>query len=174
MPIYWLITALMGFGVIGAFLPGIPGMTIILAAVIIWGALNGFDSIAIALAVTIGVWVLSFGIDFVATLWGMKKAGASKWGQIGAIVGMVAGFLGLLPTIPIGGPLGPLIGIFIGPLLGALIGEYLYCRQLNRALKAAIGVLVSTLVGNLIQGFLAIAAMTVFLFTTLPQLSQLP
>ena len=171
MPTYWLITALMGFGVIGAFLPGIPGMTIILAAVIIWGLIQGFNTIAIALAVTIGIWVISFGIDFLATLWGMKKAGASKWGQIGAIVGMVAGFLGLLPTIPIGGPLGPLIGIFIGPLLGAMIGEYLYCRNLKKAFKAAMGVLLSTLVGNMIQGFLAIAAMAVFLATTIPQLS---
>ena len=171
MPTYWLITALMGFGVIGAFLPGIPGMTIILAAVIIWGLIQGFNTIAIALAVTIGIGVISFGIDFLATLWGMKKAGASKWGQIGAIVGMVAGFLGLLPTIPIGGPLGPLIGIFIGPLLGAMIGEYLYCRNLKKAFKAAMGVLLSTLVGNMIQGFLAIAAMAVFLATTIPQLS---
>ena len=29
MSLYWLITAVMGLGVIGAFLPGIPGMTII-------------------------------------------------------------------------------------------------------------------------------------------------
>ncbi|NJN24241.1 MAG: DUF456 family protein [Acaryochloridaceae cyanobacterium RL_2_7] len=168
MSLYWLITAVMGLGVIGAFLPGIPGMTIILAAVIGWGLLQGFDSVAIALVVTIGIWVLSFGIDFLATLWGMKKTGASKWGQIGAIAGMVAGFLGLLPTIPIGGPLGPLIGIFLGPLIGAFIGEYLYCRQLKKASKAALGVLLSTLVGNMIQGFLAIAAMAIFLFTTLP------
>ena len=171
MPTYWLITALMGFGVIGAFLPGIPGMTIILAGVIIWGMIQGFDAIGIALAVTIGIWVISFGVDFLATIWGMKKTGASKWGQIGAIAGMIAGFLGLLPTIPIGGPLGPLIGIFIGPLIGAMIGEYLYCRRVKKAFKAAMGVLLSTLVGNMIQGFLAIAAMAVFLFTTLPQLT---
>lgn len=170
MPTYWLITVVMGFGVIGAFLPGIPGMTIILAAVILWGLIQGFNTIAIALAVTVSIWVLSFAIDFLATFWGMKKAGASKWGQIGAIVGMIAGFLGLLPTIPLGGPLGPLVGIFIGPLLGAMIGEYLYCRKLKKAFKAAIGVLVSTLVGNMIQGFLAITAMAVFLATTFPQL----
>ncbi len=170
MPTYWLITALMGFGVIGAFLPGIPGMTIILAAVIIWGVIQGFNTIAIALAVTVGIWVVSFGIDFLATFWGMKKAGASKWGQIGAIIGMVAGFLGLLPTIPISGPLGPLFGIFLGPLIGAMVGEYLYCRKLKKAFKAALGVLVSTLVGNMIQGFLAITAMAVFLVTTIPAL----
>lgn len=171
MPTYWLITALMGVGVIGAFLPGIPGMTIILAAVIIWGLIQGFNTIAIALAVTVGIWVVSFAIDFLATFWGMKKAGASKWGQMGAIVGMVAGFLGLLPTIPLTGPLGPLVGMFVGPLMGAMIGEYLYCRQLKKAFKAAIGVLVSTLVGNMIQGFLAMTAMAVFLVTTIPQLT---
>ncbi|MCM1984317.1 DUF456 domain-containing protein [Lyngbya confervoides] len=173
MAIYWLLVAVMGIGVVGAFVPGLPGMTLILACVMIWGLIHGFSTIGIALAATIGLWVLSFGVDFLATLWGMQKAGASKWGQIGAIIGMVAGFLGLLPTLPIGGPLGPLIGIFIGPLLGALIGEYLYCRNLKTACKAALGVLVSTLVGNMIQGFLAIAAMAVFLATTLPRMTAL-
>ncbi|MEM9136710.1 MAG: DUF456 family protein [Cyanobacteria bacterium P01_F01_bin.42] len=168
MPTYWLITALMSLGVIGSFLPGIPGMTIVLAAIIIWGLIHGFNAVGVALAVAAGVLMLSFGVDVFATVWGMKKTGASKWGQIGAIVGMVAGFLGLLPTIPIGGPLGPLIGIFIGPLLGAIIGEYLYCRRLTQALKAALGVLLSTLVGNIIQGFLAMATMAVFLSTTWP------
>lgn len=112
-----------------------------------------------------GVLLLSVGIDLLATYWGAKRAGASKWGQIGAIVGFVLGFFGLLPAWLIGGPL---LGIFIGPLLGAIIGEYLYRKDLAIAVKAGIGVVVSSLIGNFIQGFLALAAVIVFLVTNWP------
>lgn len=168
MAIYWLVVAGMVLGVIGSFLPGLPGMTLMLGCVLVWGFFKGFAGLGLTVGVIFGIWVLSFGIDFFATFWGMKKAGASKWGQIGALVGMIAGFLGLLPTIPIGGPLGPLLGLMLGPLLGAVVGEYLYRRDLKIALKAALGVLVSTIFGNVIQGCLAIASLILFLVTTWP------
>jgi hypothetical protein len=168
MVLYGFFALLMILGIIGAFLPGLPGVSIILALAILWGALNGFQGMLISLLVIAVIWGLSFGVDVLATFWGMKKAGTSKWGQIGAIVGMVAGFLGLLPTIPISGPLGPLVGILLGPLIGAIIGELLYRRKLGPALKAAIGVLVSTLVGNILQGLLAIVAVIAFLVDTWP------
>jgi uncharacterized protein YqgC (DUF456 family) len=104
-------------------------------------------------------------IDLLATYFGAKRGGASKWGQIGAIVGFFVGFLGLLPALPFGGPL---LGIFIGPLLGAIIGEYLYRRDLQIALKAGIAVVVSSVIGNLIQGILALAVVIFFVVTTWP------
>lgn len=165
--LYWLLVALMGVGIIGAVVPGIPGTSLILVAIIIWGVVQGsFSSVTIPLTVTIAVLLLSVGIDFLATYWGAKRAGASKWGQIGAIIGLVVGILGLLPALPFGGPL---LGILIGPLLGAIVAEYLYRRNLTLALKAGVGIVVGSLVGNLIQGVLAIAAVGVFLFATLPQ-----
>lgn len=165
--IYWLLVALMVVGVIGAVVPAIPGTTLILIAIIIWGIVSSsFAAIKIPLIVTVIVLLLSIGVDFLAGYLGAKQAGASKWGQIGAFVGLVVGFLGLLPALPFGGPL---LGILLGPLLGAIIGEYLYQRQLGTAIKAGVGIVVGTLIGNLIQGLLAIAAVVVFLVTTWPQ-----
>jgi len=164
--LYWLLVALMVVGIIGAVVPGIPGTSLILLAIVIWGFVSGsFSSVTVPLIVTIAVLLLSIGIDFLATYLGAKRAGASKWGQIGAFIGLIVGILGLLPALPVGGPL---LGILIGPLLGAIVGEYLYQRNLNLALKAGVGIVVGSLVGNLIQGLLAIAAVGVFLFTTLP------
>ncbi|NEQ27167.1 MAG: DUF456 family protein, partial [Microcoleus sp. SIO2G3] len=77
--------------------------------------------------------------------------------------GLLAGFFGLLPALPIGGPL---VGILFGPLVGAAIAELIYRRDLRLALKAALGILVGTVVGNGIQFVLAIATVAVFLFTT--------
>ncbi|BAY27149.1 hypothetical protein NIES2100_69710 [Calothrix sp. NIES-2100] len=165
--IYWLLVAVMVVGIIGAVVPAIPGTSLILIAIIIWGVVSSsFAAIKIPLIVTIIVLLLSIGVDFLAGYIGAKQAGASKWGQIGAFVGLLLGFFGLLPALPFGGPL---LGILLGPLLGAIIGEYLYQRQLGVAIKAGIGIVVGTVVGNLLQGILAIAAVIVFLVTTWPQ-----
>jgi uncharacterized protein YqgC (DUF456 family) len=165
--IYWLLVALMVVGIIGAVVPAIPGTSLILIAIIIWGIVSSsFAAIKIPLIVTVIVLLLSVGVDFLAGYLGAKQAGASKWGQIGAVVGLLLGFFGLLPTLPVGGPL---LGILFGPLLGAIIGEYIYRRDFWLAVKAGVGIVVGTLIGNLIQGVLAIAAVVVFLFTTWPQ-----
>ncbi|MEH2075022.1 MAG: DUF456 family protein [Nostoc sp.] len=165
--IYWLLIAVMLVGIIGAVVPAIPGSSLILIAIIVWGIVSSsFAAIKIPLIVTIIVLLLSVGVDFLASYVGARQAGASKWGQIGAIVGLVVGFLGLLPTLPFGGPL---LGILLGPLLGAIIGEYIYRREFGLAVKAGIGIVVGSLVGNLIQGLLAIAAVAVFVVTTWPQ-----
>jgi uncharacterized protein len=165
--IYWLLVAVMLVGVIGAVVPAIPGTSLILIAIIIWGIVSSsFAAIKIPLIVTVIVLLLSMGVDFLAGYLGAKQAGASKWGQIGAIVGLFLGFFGLLPALPFGGPL---LGILLGPLLGAIIGELIYRRDLGIAVKAGIGITVGTLVGNLLQGILAVGAVIVFLWTTWSQ-----
>lgn len=167
--LYWLLIALMVVGIVGAVVPGIPGTSLILAAIAIWGVVQGsFSSISVPLAVAVAVLLASIGIDVLASYWGAKKAGASKWGQIGAIVGLICGFLGLLPALPFGGPL---LGILIGPLLGAIVGEYLYQKNWQLAFNAAVGIVVGSLIGNVIQGVLAIATVGVFIFTTWSQVA---
>ncbi|MBW4695547.1 MAG: DUF456 family protein [Lyngbya sp. HA4199-MV5] len=164
LTLYWLLVAVMVIGIIGAVVPMIPGMSLIAIAIFIWGAVKGFGSVSLALPLAIVLLVISLGIDFLATYYGAKQAGASKWGQLGALVGLVVGILGLLPALPIGGPI---LGILIGPILGAIVGEFLYRRDLKLAAKAALGIVVGSLVGNLIQALFAIATVAVFLWTTL-------
>ncbi|MGB3238122.1 MAG: DUF456 family protein, partial [Geitlerinemataceae cyanobacterium] len=163
--LYGLLIVLMIVGVAGAVIPALPGSSLILAGVVIWGVVAGFSGLGWALGVAVAVAVLSIGIDILATYWGAKQAGVSKWGQIGAIVGLLVGMLGLLPAWILGGPI---LGIIIGALLGAIVGEYLYRRDFTLAFKAGISVVVSSLVGNLIQGMLALVAVVVFLLTTWP------
>ncbi|NDJ17240.1 DUF456 domain-containing protein [Myxacorys almedinensis] len=166
--LYWALVAVMVVGIVGAIVPGIPGIGLILAAVVVWGFVKGFAAVSVALPVAIAVFVVSIGVDFLATYWGAKKAGASHWGQIGAIVGFVLGFLGFLPTVPIGGPIGIIIGILLGPLLGAIVGEFLYRKDLLLAVKAGMGIVVGSVLGNLLQAIFAIATVGIFLYTTVP------
>lgn len=166
--LYWFLIAVMVVGIIGGFVPGIPGPTMILAAIVVWGlAIQNFLPIAWPLGIAIVVLLFSIGIDLLASQWGAKKAGASKWGQIGAIVGMFLGFFGLLPALPFGGPL---LGLLLGPLLGAIVGEFLYTQNFAKSVKAGVGIVVGSVVGNIVQGVLAIAPVVVFLLSTLPTL----
>lgn len=161
--LYWFIVALMVVGVFGAFVPGIPGAILIVLGIIIWGIVHGFAGLWVPLIVSLLVFVASIGVDFLAAYLGAQQAGASKWGQIGAIVGLVLGIVGLLPALPVGGPI---LGLIVGALLGAIVGEMLYHRDWQRALKAAVGVVVGSLVGKIVEGSLALVAMIVFLVYT--------
>lgn len=172
--LYWVLLALMIVGVLGAVLPGIPGAILILAAIVVWGVVQGFSDVALPLGVTVLILLLNIGIDFLANYWGAKQVGASKWGQIGSIIGLLVGVFGLLPALPFGGPL---LGVLLGPLLGAIVGEFFYRRELQLAdrvelsFKAGVGIVVGSLIGKLVQGLLALAAVAVFVLTTWPMVS---
>lgn len=170
--LYWILIAVMVVGVIGAVVPAVPGPSLILGAILVWTVIQGFSNVSwIPLVAIFVILILSAGVELLASYWGAKRAGASKWGQIGALIGLGLGFFGLLPALPFGGPL---IGILFGPLIGAFIGEFFYRRDLelglraNQALKAGIGVVLGSLIGNLIEGLLALFAVVIFVWSTWP------
>ncbi len=170
--VYWILLAVMLVGVVGAVVPGIPGPSLILGSILVWIVVQGFNVNWLPLIAIFVILILSAGVGFLATYWGARQAGASRWGQIGAIVGLLLGFFGLLPAWLFGGPL---LGILVGPLLGAIIGEFLYRRELpleertTQSVKAGVGVVVGSLMGNLIEGLLAIAAVVIFVVSTWSQ-----
>ncbi|MBF2029380.1 MAG: DUF456 family protein [Oscillatoriales cyanobacterium C42_A2020_001] len=169
LTLYWILVVVMVVGIIGAVVPAIPGISLIAGAAVVWAIATGFpQSALIPMVVAIVILLLGIGIDFLAGYLGAKQAGASKWGQIGAFIGLIFGMLGFLPAVPFGGPLGPLLGILLGSAIGAIVGELLYRRDLGIALKAALGIVVGTVVGNIIQGVLAFATVVVFLVFTWP------
>jgi hypothetical protein len=164
--LYGILVTLMLVGAIGTMIPGVPGTSLVVVAIAIWGILHGLGQVALPLTVAIIVLICSIGIDLLATYWGAKKAGASKWGQYGAIFGFFLGLFGLLPALPIGGPIA---GMIVGPFVGALVAEFIYSRRLWRSVKASIGILVGTVVGNMIQGGLALVTVIIFVVTTWSQ-----
>jgi hypothetical protein len=144
---------------------------LILAAILVWTIVQGFNVSWVPLIAIFVILILSAGVELLATYWGAKQAGASKWGQIGALIGLGLGFFGLLPALPLGGPL---LGILVGPLVGAIIGEFFYRRDLpleertKQSVKAGVGVVVGSLIGNLIEGLLAFVAVVIFVWSTWP------
>ncbi len=173
--LYWILVAVMIVGVIGALVPAIPGIGLILGAMLVWGFVSKFAGMGVSLVVTLVILLLSIGVDFLATVWGAKKVGASDWSQIGAMVGLFAGLFGLLPALPVGGPI---IGLFLGPVVGAFLGEYAYRKELptgprlQQSGKVCIGIVVGTLFGNIAKSLLALGAVILFVYSTLPYLPK--
>jgi uncharacterized protein len=162
-----LLTTLVG--VVGAVVPVMPGPILILGASIGAGVLYGWDNSTVTIVVSSIVLAMCFAIEQLSGIWGAQKAGASHWGQIGSIVGLVLGFIGLLPALPVGGPL---VGLFFGPFIGAVVGELLYPRpveiveRVKISFKAGIGIVLGSVIGLVIQGLLALFAAIVFAATT--------
>ncbi|PSN20712.1 DUF456 domain-containing protein [filamentous cyanobacterium CCP5] len=159
----------MVLGIAGSFIPALPGITLILGAVVVWGLVQGFSNLAWALGVAIAALIVSIAIDYLAGIIGAQRVGASSWGQIGAVIGMLLGLFGLLPALPLGGPI---FGIIFGTVLGAFAGEFLHRHNLDlpkrikQSFRVGTAIVVSNLVGNLLQGMLALLATIVFIATT--------
>lgn len=176
--LYWAIVAMMAIGAIGELIPGMPGASLVLAGIVIWAAATGFAGIGWSIIVVFAILVLSAAVEFAATFWGARRFGASRAGQIGAFVGLILGIVGLLPALPLGGPI---VGILFGPFIGAFVGELFFRSKrleaegsrVQVAFKASLGTVLGSFIGNLIDGSLAVLAVIVFVVTTYPLVSML-
>jgi uncharacterized protein len=169
--LYWILVALMLIGVVGTVIPGIPGVSLILASILVWSIAIKFAGVGWSFVVIFVILILSALANYLAVYLGSKQVNASKWAQFGAIAGIVFGFLGLLPIIFVGGPL---FGVFFGAILGGFIGEFLYRTNLDfnarikQAAKVSLGMVVGLLFGNIVEAFLAAIAVAIFIFSTFP------
>lgn len=125
-------------GVLGAFLPIIPASLVVWLGIFIHKVWLGeasvswyFFWVATALA------VLSQVLDWLCTYWGARRFGASWYGGVGAVLGVLLG-----PFL-----LTPFIGLVVGPIVGTITAEILSGKRLKLATKAGFG--------TLIGGFLA-------------------
>ena len=174
--LYWILVGIMALGALGELIPGMPGASLILGAIVIWSLATGFAGIGWSIVAVFAILILSSAVEFFASYWGAKQFGASRWGRFGAIAGLVLGFFGLLPALPLGGPI---LGVLVGPFIGAFVGEYLSRKPVDGqsktqiALRASFGTVVGSVVGNLIDGMLAVLAVIVFVLTTWPVVSSL-
>lgn len=80
--LYWILIAVMLVGVIGAVVPAVPGPSLILGAILVWTVVQGFGNVSWTPFIAIFViLILSAAVEFLASYWGAKQAGASKWGS---------------------------------------------------------------------------------------------
>ncbi|MBL9135956.1 MAG: DUF456 family protein [Verrucomicrobiales bacterium] len=154
LEILWLAVALilMGIGVLGCVLPGLPGTPLIFAAAVGHRWLVGADTGAPwwVLAILGFLAVVSIGADFLATYYGARTLGATRRGMVGAVLGGVVGLF-----------LGP-AGILAGPFVGAFLLEWSGGRAWRDSAKAGAGATVGLLAGAM--GKVACSVSMILLF----------
>lgn len=144
---------LMGIGLVGIFLPFLPGVPLAWIGLFIYAAFTSFTQISLtAIFVFLGLAAFTIIVDIVAPLLGAKKYNATKYGFFGASLGLLFGFW-------IFGP----FGILLGPLVGALFGEMWAGKNAEKSLNTAFGVLVGLLAGMAIKFAVALAIIVFFI-----------
>lgn len=123
-----VVLIIMMIGCLGSVLPGIPSTPLVFAAAIghkLWfrGESVGWFGIVVLLLIT----ALALVMDYLASIYGAKRFGATKKGMVGAIVG---GIVGLFFNLP---------GIIVGPFIGSALFELMGGREFKPAMKAGLG-----------------------------------
>ena len=140
-------------GLIGSLLPVLPGTPLILIAAIGHRLYFGDASASnLVLAILGTLMVVSLVFDFLASVLGAKKFGATWRGMAGALIG---GIIGLFFSLP---------GIILGPFLGAMLFEMLGDKEFKKAAKAGLGATVGLLLG--VVGKFSIGVVMMILFAT--------
>ena len=136
-------------GLAGTVLPVIPGTMLVFAGLVVAAWADDFTRVGwVGLAIIGVLAAIAFAADFVATLLGAKRVGASPLALFGAALGGVAGiFFGIF-------------GMILGPFIGAVAGEWLARGRLKQAGKVGLGTwlgLIAAAVAKVVLAFAMIA-----------------
>ena len=148
---------LMILGILGSFLPVIPGPLTSWVGLLVLHFTEGVELSRTFLMMTLLVAGFIYVLDYIIPAIGTKRFGGSRAGMIGTTFGLI---IGLLSPIP--------FGIIIGPFIGALVGEMIYRNDMNKALKAAFG----SFLGFLASTFLKFIVAIIFLGFFIIKLSE--
>lgn len=149
--LYGLATVMVLVGVVGTVLPGLPGVPLVFAGMLLAAAVDSFRLVGVGVVLLLAALTLvSLVAEYAATALGVRRVGASVWAVVGAGLGAVAGALG-----------GP-VGILLGPLVGAVVGELAARRDLRQAGRAGVAAWLGFLVGTLARAALVVVMLGVF------------
>ena len=138
MPILlWTIAiALIALGLVGVVIPVVPGAILVFAGMVVAAWADGFAHIGWMTITMLGLLAgLSYLLDYVAGMLGVRQFGASQRAMWGAATGTIIGLFFGLP------------GLVLGPFVGAVLGELSIRRQLRAAGKAGAGAWIGMILG---------------------------
>lgn len=118
---------------------GLPGLWVMVGAILIYGWITSFRSLSVALiAVILGIALLGEIIESWLGFRFAKRYGGSGRSGWGALLGGIAGAVVGVP-IPV---IGSVIGAFLGSFIGAALFEYSASRRLGVAGRAGWGAVI--------------------------------
>lgn len=139
-------------GVLGSFLPVIPGPPLGWLGLLVLHLTDAIPINWMFLGITLVVALVISILDYIIPAAGTKKFGGSKAGAIGTTVGLIIGIIAPIP-----------FGILIGPFVGAFIGESIFNKTEKRdALKAAFGSFLGFLASTFMKFFVSVIFFVLF------------
>ena len=139
-------------GIVGSFMPVIPGPLTSWFGLFLLNLIPTIEIDNSILAITFVIAIIIFFLDNLIPIYGSKYFGATKYGIIGAAIGLIVGVLSPIP-----------FGILLGPIFGALIGELIFNNDLKKSIKSSIGVLIGFVASSLIKFVTCIAYLIIYL-----------
>jgi uncharacterized protein len=149
---YGIAIALIIVGLAGTVLPALPGLPLMFCGMLLAAWAGNFKEIPIWVIVLLALLMLvSVVVDFLASLYGAKRVGASKKAMVGAALGT---FGGLFFGIP---------GLLLGPFIGAVLGEMIDGKEWRTATKTGFGTWLGLAIGTALKLALAICMLGIFI-----------
>lgn len=142
----------MFIGLIGSFLPVLPGPPLSWIGLLFLYLTNAVPDNWTFLFITLAIALFVFALDYIIPAIGTKKFGGTKAGMIGTSIGLLIGILAPIPG-----------GIIIGPFVGALIGELINKADSKTALKAAFGSFLGFITGTFLKFIVAVIYFGLFI-----------
>lgn len=140
-------------GIIGSFLPILPGPPISWLGFLIMYFTPDIDLSNTFLWVTFGVAALIFILDYIVPVLGTKRYGGSKFGVYGTSIGLVVGLFF------------PPFGIIIGPFVGAFLGEMIFNKSNSKtAFRSAWGSFLGFLASTFMKFITALIFTGMFIY----------
>ena len=170
--LWWGALLIQAAAIPGTLLPVLPGLALLPLGALLWVWAVGFAAGWPVLALASLMLVLGWGADALGLVLGAARLQASRWAYVGSGLGLLVGLVGLLPALPVGGPL---LGALVGPLLGASLGELLSAStslgpfgllRLKRSLLVGLAVVAGMLVSRVAQLGLALLGVLGFVLLT--------
>jgi uncharacterized protein YqgC (DUF456 family) len=143
---------LMILGIIGSFLPILPGPLTSWAGLLVLHFTEGVELSQTFLISTLLVAIFIYILDYIIPALGTKRFGGSRAGMIGTTLGLLVGILSPIP-----------FSIIIGPFVGALIGEMIHRNDFDKALKAAFGSFLGFIASTFLKFIVAIIFLGFFI-----------
>ncbi|MGA9212652.1 DUF456 domain-containing protein [Kaistella sp.] len=142
---------LLVLGILGTFLPVLPGLLLSLAGLLIYKFGTDTPLSMTYIWIFVFLTVISVVLNYVIPARTTRKYGGTRWGSIGSVVGTIAGMF----FIPI--PFGFLIGMFLGVFMGELLHDV---NDKKKAWNSTKGAMIGFLYGT---GFNFIVGLAMFL-----------
>ena len=183
--LWWAALVVQLLAIPGTLLPVLPGLVLLPLGALLWCWAVGFGVAWPVLLLAVVLLLLGWGAEALGVVLGAARLQASRWAYGGAALGLLVGVLGLLPALPVGGPL---LGALVGPLLGASLGELVAelgsgrrgapggrdpapgpgpLAILGRSLQVGLAVVSGMLISRLAQMLLAVLGVVGFLLLSL-------